>query len=52
LQLSNEDNLRLNVLLAQPLQAVRINESTMTAHTITACGEAKVRLNPTARDKQ
>jgi hypothetical protein len=44
--------LQLNVLLAQPLQAVRINESTMTAHALTACGEAKVRLNPTAQDEQ
>jgi hypothetical protein len=52
LQLSNEDNLRLNVLLAQPLQAVRINESTMTVHALTDKGEAKVRLNPTARDEQ
>ncbi|WP_308873463.1 hypothetical protein [Thiothrix subterranea] len=52
MQLSNEDNLRLNVLLAQPLQAVRINESTMTVHALTERGEAKVRLNPTARDEQ
>lgn len=52
LQLSNEDNLRLNVLLAQPLQAVRINESTMTVHALTTKGEAKVRLNPTVRDEQ
>jgi hypothetical protein len=52
LQLSNEDNLRLNVLLAQPLQAVRINESTMTVHALTERGEAKVHLNPTARDEQ
>ena len=52
MQLSNEDNLRLNVLLAQPLQAVRINESTMTVHALTERGEAKVRLNPTARDDQ
>lgn len=52
LQLSNEDNLRLNVLLAQPLQAVRINESTMTVHALTEKGEAKVRLNPTTRDEQ
>lgn len=52
LQLSNEDNLRLNVLLAQPLQAIRINESTMTVHALTEKGEAKVRLNPTTRDEQ
>ncbi|EIJ32819.1 hypothetical protein [Thiothrix nivea] len=52
MQLSNEDNLRLNVLLAQPLQAVRINEATMTVHALTEKGEAKVRLNPTTRDEQ
>lgn len=52
MQLSNEDNLRLNVLLAQPLQAIRINESTMTVHALTDKGEAKVRLNPTVRDEQ
>jgi hypothetical protein len=52
MQLSNEDNLRLNVLLAQPLQAVRINEGTMTVHALTEKGEAKVTLNPTTRDEQ
>lgn len=52
MQLSNEDNLRLNVLLAQPLQALRINEGTMTVHALTEKGEAKVQLNPTARDDQ
>ncbi len=52
MQLSNEDNLRLNVLLAQPLQAIRINESTMTVHALTEKGEARVRLNPTVRDEQ
>lgn len=52
MQLSNEDNLRLNVLLAQPLHAIRINEGTMTVHALTEKGEAKVQLNPTARDEQ
>lgn len=52
MQLSNEDSLRLNVLLAQPLQAVRINESTMTVHALTEKGEARVRLNPNVRDEQ
>jgi hypothetical protein len=51
-QLSNEDNLRLNVLLAQPVQAIRINEATMTVHALTDKGEAKVKLNPTTRDEQ
>jgi hypothetical protein len=52
MQLSNEDNLRLNVLLAQPLRAIRINESSMTVHALTEQGEAKIVLNPTLRDEQ
>ena len=52
MQLSNADNLRLNVLLAQPLKAIRINESSMTVHALTEKGEAKVALNPTVRDEQ
>lgn len=52
MQLSNEDNLRMNVLLAQPLKAIRINEGTMTVHALTEKGEAKVKLNPTSRDEQ
>ena len=51
-QLSNEDNLRLNVLLAQKPKAIRINEGTMTVHALTDQGEAKVVLNPTMRDEQ
>lgn len=52
MQLSNEDNLRLNVLLAQDLKAIRINEGTMTVHALTDQGEAKVVLNPNVRDEQ
>ena len=52
MQLSNEDNLRLNVLLAQDLKAIRINEGAMTVHALTAQGEAKIVLNPTIRDEQ
>ena len=52
MELSNEDNLRLNVLLAQNLKAIRINEGTMTVHALTDQGEAKVALNPTIRDEQ
>jgi len=52
MQLSNEDNLRLNVLLSQTLRAIRINESTMTVYALTDKGEAKVVLNPTLRDEQ
>lgn len=52
MQLSNEDNLRMNVLLAQSVKAIRINEGTMTVHALTDKGEAKVQLNPTTRDEQ
>jgi hypothetical protein len=52
MQLSNADSLRLNVLLAQPLKAIRINESSMTVHALTDKGEAKITLNPTVRDEQ
>jgi len=52
MQLSNEDNLRINVLLAQKPQAIRINESTMTIYALTAKGDAKIQLNPTSKDEQ
>jgi len=52
MQLSNEDNLRLNVLLAQSLKAIRINEASMTIFALTDKGEAKIQLNPTTRDEQ
>jgi hypothetical protein len=49
-ELSNEDSLRLNVLLAQKLQAVRIDESKMMLFALTDKGEASVALNPNCRD--
>lgn len=52
MELSNEDNLRLNVLLAQNLKAIRINEGSMTLHALTDQGEAKIVFNPTTRDDQ
>lgn len=52
MQLSNEDNLRVNVLLAQKPQAIRINESTMTLYALTPKGDAKIQLNPTVKDEQ
>lgn len=52
MQLSNEDNLRINVLLAQKPQAIRINESTMTMYALTPKGDAKIQLNPTVKDEQ
>ena len=50
LELSSEDSLRLNVLLAQKPQAVRIDESKMIVYALTDKGEASVPLNPTGRD--
>lgn len=50
-QLSSEDSLRLNVLLAQPLQALRIDESRMVVHALSARGEAKVALHPNCKEQ-
>jgi hypothetical protein len=52
MELSSEDSLRLNVLLAQNLHAVRIDESKMCVMALTDKGEATVSLNPTGRDEQ
>lgn len=52
MDLSPEDSLRLNVLLHQGLQAVRIDESRMIVYALTERGEAKVELNPNCRDDQ
>jgi hypothetical protein len=52
MELSAEDNLRLNVLLAQKLHAVRIDESKMVVFALTDKGEAKVPLNPNCKDEK
>lgn len=49
--LSGEDELRLNVLLAQALYAVRIDESKMMLFALTAKGEVSVALNATGKDE-
>ncbi len=51
MELSAEDALRINVLLAGDLQAVRIDESSMTLYALSDRGEARVRLNPNCRDE-
>lgn len=51
MELSAEDALRLNVLLANELHAVRIDESAMILHGLSARGESKVKLNPNCRDE-
>jgi hypothetical protein len=50
MDLSSEDALRLNVLLANQPQAIRIDESSMTLYGLSEKGEAKVALNPNCRD--
>jgi len=50
MQLSSEDALRLNVLLANELQAIRVDDSRMVVYGLSDRGEAKVPLNPTCRD--
>ncbi len=50
MQLSSEDSLRLNVLLNQDLQALRIDESKMIIYGLSEKGEAKIQLNPNCRD--
>ncbi len=52
MQLSDEDFLRLNVLLANPIEAVRVDEQNMLVHGLYGEQEAKVRLNPTGRPDQ
>ena len=47
--LAEPDLLRVNVLLTQPLQAVRIDESRMCLEALTEQGEARVPLHPNAR---
>lgn len=52
MELSSEDALRLNVLLSNPVQAVRINENALTLYALTERGEARVALHATGRKEQ
>ena len=52
MQLSSEDALRLNVLLANHPLAIRIDESSMTLYGLLPDGEARVKLNPTLVDEK
>lgn len=52
MDLSSEDALRMNVLLANRPQAIRIDESRMTVYGLSEKGEAVVPLNPNCRDDQ
>jgi len=48
-ELSTEDSLRLNVLLANQPLAIRIDESRLQVHGLSVRGEACITLNPTSR---
>ena len=48
--LTPEDALRINVLLASQIEAIRLDESRMTLFALSQKGEAKVKLNPNCRD--
>lgn len=50
--LAPQDALRINVLLANQPQAIRIHESSMTLHGLSEKGEAKIELNPDCREEQ
>ncbi|MCB1751882.1 MAG: sulfur reduction protein DsrS [Gammaproteobacteria bacterium] len=52
MELSPEDALRLNVLLANKPQAIRINESSMTLFGLLDDSETSIRLNPTCPDEK
>ena len=52
MELSSEDNFRLNVLLATKPTAIRIDESRLIVHGLSDKGESKVTLNPTGRPEQ
>lgn len=49
--LSNEDNLRLNVLMAQKPKAIRIDDSKMVVYGLTRKGNAEIQLNPNCKDE-
>jgi hypothetical protein len=51
-ELAPEDELRLNVMMAGEIQAVRIDESAMIVHGLSARGEAAIKLHPTGRAEQ
>lgn len=52
MELSLEDSLCLNVMLAAGVRAVRIDESALTVYGLTAKGEASVKLHPSGRAEQ
>ena len=52
MELSAEDALRINVMLANSPQAIRIDESKMILYALSEKGEMQIQLNPNCRDEQ
>src|SRR3972149_12136352 len=52
MELSSEDLLRLNVLLANDIEAIRIDEQTMTVYGLARGNEARVPLSPNCRPEK
>ena len=52
MDLSHEDQLRLNVLLSQSLQAIRLDESRMELYALSEKGEATVSLHANCKDEK
>ncbi len=52
MQLSSEDLLRLNVLLANDIEAIRIDEQTMTVYGLSRGNEARIPLSPNCRPEK
>jgi len=50
--LSTEDNLRLNVMLANNINAVRIDEGRMIVYAIADGNEMQIQLNPNCNDEK
>jgi len=50
--LSTEDNLRLNVMLANNINAVRIDEGRMVVYAIADGNEMQIQLNPNCKDEK
>lgn len=52
MELSSEDLLRLNVLLANDVEAIRIDEGSMTVYGLSRGNEARVPLRPNCRPEK
>lgn len=51
-EIAPEDALRINVLMAGEIQAIRIDESKMVVHALSDKGEAEISLHPSGRPEQ